>query len=240
MTTSDDVKRFLMAISDPAGSQFLRSGKKRAVPFVTISRQTGAGGHTLAETLLKVMEREAETGLFRGWQICDQQLCEKLCQDAHLTVSMQSLLSEEYRSQIEQFIFGLFGTQTDQYLVIKKLFETIRAMAVLGKVIIVGRGGSQVTKGLDQGVHVRLAAPEPIRVRRMQKLLGQSEEAARQTVHKQDRDRARLVKTYFHADIDDPLLYDVTWNTGAASFEAIAEAIVSVIKHRAKEASSAV
>lgn len=205
-------------------------------PFVTLSRQAGAGGHTLAETLLKVMEQEKDTKLFRGWQVFDQLLCDVLLQDSRLHVSMQALLAEEYHSQVQEFISGLLGGHSDQYLMVHRLFETIRALAMVGKVIIVGRGGSQATKKLPLGVHIRLVAPEPVRVQRMMKLLSQSEDRARQTAQQQDRDRARLLKAHFQAEIDDPLLYDAVWNTGAVPFETIAESIVSLLKHRVSEA----
>jgi cytidylate kinase len=236
MSSTNDVRRFLDAITEAERYLSYQGSERRALPFITISRQAGAGGHTLAEALLRVMEHKQDTSLFGGWQICDQQLCEMFSQDPRLAASMQSLLTEEYRSQIEQFITSLLGTQTDQNLVYKEMFEMIRWLASVGKFIIVGRGGSQVTRGIGLGVHVRLVAPESIRVQRMKMRLGKSEEEALQIVHKQDRERARLVRTYFHADIDDPLLYDVTWNTSTVAFEAIAEAIVCIIKERVKAA----
>ena len=54
-------------------------------------------------------------------------------------------------------------------------------------------------------------------------------------MRKQDHDRLRLIKSFFAADIDDPLLYDAVWNTGTVPVEAIAEAVVSIIKHRLAE-----
>jgi len=235
MNTADDLGRFLGGMSATGGTAIDPGSGVRRFPFVTISRQSGAGGHTLAETLIKVMDQEQDTALFKGWQLFDQRLCEKLADDPKLNMSMESLLSEEYRSQIEVFVQGLFGRLPDQNLVMKRMFEIIRSLATVGKVIIVGRGGSQVTHKLDLGVHVRLVAPNPIRVKRMATLLGQSEEQAKQTMRHQDHDRVRLIKSYFAANIDDPLLYDAVWNTGTVPVEAIAEAIVAIIKHRVAE-----
>ena len=235
MNPTPNITRFLDALSRAEQIESLPHGGSRgALPFVTISRQAGAGGHTLADTLIKLMERQEDKALFQGWQILDQQLCELLLQDNRLDVSMQSLLSEEYRSQVREFVRGLFG-QPDQHVAIRKMFEVIRSLASVGKVIIVGRGGSHVTKRLELGVHVRLVAPDYLRIRRMMKLLNQDEDEARQTVRKQDSDRARLLKSYFEADIDDPLQYNVVWNTGGASFAVIAESIIGLIKQRVVE-----
>jgi len=231
MSLPEDITRFLNVMAETERTKPVSGAKKAMLSFVTISRQAGAGGHTLAQTLIRRMAQETDP-LFQSWQICDQQLCEMLLQDGHLNVSLQSLLAEEYRSQIQELVGELFSKQPSQYLIMREMFETIRSLAAIGKVIIVGRGGSQVTKKLETGVHVRLAAPETVRVQRMMRLLGQSEAEARAAVYKQDQDRARLLKSFFQLDINDPLLYDAVWNTSTVPFEVIAEAIVSLIKHR--------
>ena len=207
-------------------------GRPEYHPFVTISRQAGAGGHTLARVLLQAMSQEDDP-LFQGWQVFDRELCEKLMEDPRLHVSMQSLLTEEYRSEIEDAIFSVLGGETPRYAVVKKLFETIRTLAALGRAIIVGRAGMCVTRGLPDGVDLRLVASEATRVKRMAGLLQVGEKEAREAVYKQDHDRSRLVRDHFFRDIHDPLLYDVIWNTEAVSFEAIAASVITLIKQRA-------
>jgi len=49
-----------------------------------------------------------------------------------------------------------------------------------------------------------------------------------------DRDRARLVRDYFNADIDDPLQYDAVWNTSTAPIDFIAAALVEMIRLKAE------
>jgi hypothetical protein len=228
----EDIRGFVDAVAYRE-AQPRPPGRPEYHPFVTISRQTGAGGHTLGRVLLQEMEQEDDP-LFQGWQVFDRALCEKLLEDPTLHVSMQSLLTEEYRSEIEDVIFSLLGGETPRYTVVKKLFETIRTLATLGRVIIVGRAGMCVTRGLPDGVHLRLVASESRRVQRMMGLLQVGEKEAREAVYKQDRDRARLVRDYFSRDIHDPLLYDVTWNTETMSFEAIAASVIALIKQRAQ------
>ncbi len=208
-------------------------GRPEHHPFVTISRQTGAGGHALAHLLLQEMSKEDDP-LLQRWQVFGRELCEKLMEDPKLHVSIQSLLTEEYRSEIEDAIYSLLGGETPRYAVVKKLFETIRTLATLGRVIIVGRAGMCVTRGLLDGVNIRLVASEATRVKRMMNLLQMGKKEAGEVVYKQDRDRARLVRDHFSRDIHDPLLYDVTWNTDAVSFEAIAASVIALIKHRAQ------
>jgi hypothetical protein len=49
-----------------------------------------------------------------------------------------------------------------------------------------------------------------------------SEEKAGRWVDDQDRARARMMKSRFKQDIEDPLRYDATWNTDHVPLEAIA------------------
>ena len=228
-----DAKAFLDAMAYQHSRGEPPDLQRGRYPFLTISRQAGAGGHTLAETLRQTLECDPDP-LWHGWQVFDQALCTTLLQDPSLHVSLQSLLTEAYRTEIEELIFHLllFGRETPQDVVVKKLFGVIRTLATVGKVIIVGRAGACVTRSLPLGVHLRLAAPEPVRVRRLMHLLGTGEPEALRAVRRQDADRARLVDTYFGRAIDDPLLYDATWNTETVAFEAIAAATLALLKAR--------
>jgi cytidylate kinase len=117
-----------------------------------------------------------------------------------------------------------------------EIFRTIRTLATVGKVIVVGRGGVCVTRDLPNGVHVRLVAPPSVRILRMMELLHLSANEARELVSRTDRSRAKLIKTYFSKDIRDPRLYDVTWNTDSVSIEEIAASVIGLISSRLEKA----
>src|SRR4030095_12501031 len=85
-------------------------------------------------------------------------------------------------------------------------------------------------------IHVRLVAPQSIRIRRMMEHLHLSEREAGEAVARMDNSRARLLKTYFSTDIRDPQLYDVNWNPDSVSIEEIAFSIIGLIQSRAKQA----
>lgn len=204
-------------------------------PFVTISRQAGAGGHTLAQTLLKEFARQSDKELFGSWEMFDQKLVAMVSDDPDLRVSVEALLAEEYHRTAEDFFRQILTSSTHQDIVVDRMFNLVRVLAEVGKAVIVGRAGSEVTRGLGPSVSVRLVAPEPRRIERMMELHGLNEKKAREAIDKHDGGRARLLKRHFKVDIDDPLLYDAIWNTGSASFEAIAKSIVALLRHRVAE-----
>ena len=205
-------------------------------PFIAISRQTGAGGQALAAELLNQIGTQSAQPLFVGWQLCNQELCHTLARDPVLKASVESLLNREYHSHAEDILGQLiFGSQS-QDVVIKKMFQLIRTLALHGKVIFVGRGASYLTRDLPYGIHVRLVASLESRIKRVMSSLNLSEKAARETIAEKDEAKAELVKTFFHKDIRDPLLYDIVWNTDRVTLREISRILLEMIRLKGVEA----
>jgi len=202
-------------------------------PFITISREYGAGGTSLAKALLKHFDRQ-DSSVFKGWQIIDNNLCEKLESDNRLNHAVRDLLSEEYYSEVQAFVYSLLGDPSQKTLVYKELFDSIRTLATFGKVIIIGRAGCCITESLPMGVHLRLAASLQSRVARVRKRHRDPLKAIQQ----KDRDRARLIKVHFQRDINDPLLYDMVCNTDRLGFEEMARMSAELVRARTEESAA--
>ncbi|MEJ2145868.1 MAG: cytidylate kinase-like family protein [Acidobacteriota bacterium] len=200
-------------------------------PFVTISREYGAGGRELARALLQNMERHP-SHLFQGWRIFDREMCEGLIHSDVFKETFDAVFSERYHSEIEAVVRTLLGVKSSQPAVFSLMFQAIRKIATCGKVIIIGRSSCCVTASLPLGVHVRLVAPEEYRIQKAGfKELGENE--ARRELHRRDRDRARLMQTYFRRDITDQSMYDAVWNTSRVPMETIARSIMGLVESRA-------
>jgi cytidylate kinase len=208
-------------------------------PFVTISRQAGAGGHLLAYVLLTDFLKLKDEELFRGWHVFDKELCEVVAKDPDLRNSVEDLLTERYRSEVFEFLESLFSGYSKHYQLYKTTFKVVRMLATLGQVIIVGRAACCVTRTMAGGVHVRLVAPESQRILWLMKRFKISKDEARRTMLKQDADRRRIIRTFFNRDIDDPLLYDVVWNTSRVPAHEITRSIIDMIRIRASGAKQA-
>lgn len=201
-------------------------------PFITISRQAGVGGHVVADAVIEEMQTLKDP-LFQGWQIFDQKLCEMVAADPRFRFSLESLLTEHFKTAIEDYVSQFVAASTPQKLVVKKLFETIRTLALFGKAIIVGRGGMMAACGLPGGIHVRLVAPKEMRIHNLMQrhLITQAE--AEKLAAVQDESRSRLLKTCFRKDIDDPLLYDFVFNLHNVPVKSIAQLLVQTVRLRA-------
>lgn len=207
--------------------------KKGRFPFVAISRQAGAGGHALATLLVEKIQAIHAEPLFRGWQLCDQELCQMVAQDPKLKDMVESLRRTEYHSHAEDIIAQFIYGGASQDLVIKKMFQLMRTFALHGKVVLVGRGSSFLTRDLPLGIHVRLEASMESRVKRMMSAFDLTEKKARETVEEKDKAKAELAKTFFHKDVRDPLLYDMIWNTDHVPIGEIAKLLIEMIRDKA-------
>lgn len=230
MKNLEALERYLTAQALRSSATVTGSGPT-VRPFVTISRQAGAGGHALAETLLGVFA-DQDDAAFAGWQVFDRELCEMVVADPTYAKFRASLLSEEYRPKADDFVHQILRATVDQDLVMHEVFRVIAAVASAGKAIILGRAGAEVTRDIHPGVAVRLVAPETLRIEGVMDYYGLEEKAARKECAKLDASRARLLKTHFGVDIDDPIRYDLVCNTGQVQLEVIAESITTVLRHR--------
>ena len=207
--------------------------KRGRFPFITISRQAGAGGNALAKVLEENVQKLHAEPLFCGWQLCGPQLRQLLSQDPALKNIVESLHSTEYHSHAEDFISQFIYGGSSQDVVIKKMFHLMRTFAIHGKVIFVGRGSTFLTRDLPLGIHIRLEASLESRVKRMMPVFGSDEKKVRKLIEEKDKAKAELVKTFFNKNIHDPLLYDVCWNTDRVSIDEIADLLIVMIRRKA-------
>ncbi len=236
MSEIQKLKSFIDSLQYHERSGPSNGSKTGRFPFVTISRQTGAGGQVLSAELLKQINELSREALFTGWQLCNQELCHSLSQDPGLKVAIESLLRKEYCSHTEDMLGQLIFGNPSQDVVVKKMFQVMRTFALHGKVIFVGRGSVFLTRDLPWGIHVRLVASLDSRIKRVMSSTGVTEKKARETIAEKDEAKAELVKTFFNKDIRDPLLYDIVWNTDRVPLHEIARILIERIRMKGVEA----
>lgn len=213
-----------------------RTGKESSGetwPFITISRQTGAGGHSVASAILEEMHRRSGDPLYQGWQLFDQQLCRYVAQDPKLNRSIDELLTVEHRSWMEDFVAETILGEPGQDIILHRVFRIISMLCEVGKVVVLGRGGAILTRRNPRGIHLRLVAPVPVRVRRMVELEKLPEKEAQRRMRDLDRSRAAMVTSCFDRDINDPLLYDAVLNTDVVRPEEVGKLVADWVRIKA-------
>jgi cytidylate kinase len=213
-----------------------RSARKEfcvGYPFVTISRQAGAGGHTLARDIVREVEGHLNNDYGSEWEVFDHKLCLLIAQDPDMNVTFNELLAEHYRPELSMMVEEMLSGKDKQYAMLKRIFEIVRGLATIGKVVIVGRAGNYITADMPMGVRIRLVAGLDTRIRNMMELLDTKDrDEAERVCRKQDAERARLAYDFFNKDINDPLSYDATLNADTMTSKEMAQVVGRMIQLR--------
>lgn len=202
---------------DPAHAQ----GKKIG-PYVSISREAGAGGEELARLL----------GQKLNWEVLDKELVDQVAEHFRLSRPMLELVDETKST----WVHDVLGPWVDPKLIshekyVVDLGRVIVAAARRGHVVFVGRGAQFILPS-NAGLSVRLIASEKFRVERMAMLMDSTPEQARRLVTQIEEDRREFVKRFFHRDVADPHLYDFVINVERLGLAVAADLIVEVCRQR--------
>ena len=185
---------------------------------VTISRQAGCGAVLIAERLASFLQQMMPDHQTK-WTVFDRELMDKVLADHNLPKYLAKFLPEDRASQVEDTLADIFGVHPPTQTVVQQTAETLLQLVELGGAIIVGRAGNIVTAKLANVLHVRLVAPLEDRVERICRDDHKTPAEAHRFCVEEEQARTRYLKTYFHADINDPLLYDLVINTSRVGLE---------------------
>lgn len=189
-----------------------RSTQKSPHPSITLSNQVGSGGDEIATLLAKRLQ-DSEPGGSIPWTVFDRGLVEKALKDHHMPQSLAKYITEERQPYIKELIEEIAGLHPPSWVMVPKIAETVLHLANVGHVILVGRGANIITERLPHVFHVRLIAPTPKRIARLQNSQGLTTKEAGDLVAKSDRGRGSYLKTHFHAKEGDDLHYHLVINT---------------------------
>jgi len=170
--------------------------------IITISREMGSGGipivHSAAEEL--------------GYTLVDGDTIASVATEYGLTLESLEAVDEKPLAFIDKADENLEVAQRQVELIILEY-------ALKGNVIVYGRGGQDLLKGIDNVLRVRITAPFEERVERWAEREWLDPELARILVRRSDQQRAGFIKYYFDRDWNDPIEYDIIINTSRLSEE---------------------
>jgi cytidylate kinase len=188
--------------------------------IITISRQYGACGHTIAELVARELGPD--------WEIWDQQIVDAIAKHANVVSEMVEILDEHTISSQEQAIRYLtryWGLNPDSYF--RHLVQVLLSLSHQGKKIIIGRGANFV---LPQALSVRLQASLAYRTAWAREREGIAEEEAKRKIRKLDRERADFIKSRFNQNVDDPAMYDIVFQVHRLGMEGVTSAIAAAME----------
>jgi cytidylate kinase len=201
------------------------------IELITVSRQFGAGGSELARKL----------GERLNWPVLDDEVTCRCAQRLNLETSTVARLREHSPTLLARLSAALLvappeapGIDTTHLLRIDAIaeaaLESITEAAKSLPLIVVGFGTQCIFANRADALHVRLVAPMPDRVERLRARYGWDAANAAARARRVDEDRRRYVQRYFHRDLNDPLLYDVQFNTGRTTLDEATTLIEQLVR----------
>ncbi len=207
------------------------------INLITLSRERGSGGRSVAARLAKDHEmkcygKEIIYDIAQSAGVAAESV-EKYDQEHYNkwnlivdSLRISSHFSPDYglnfnMSNIEPEIFFT----EDKYL--KATQEILRKLAGTPRVILLGRGSQVIFKDRIDALHIRLVAPLPLRIQRIQEMLNISKKEATKNVMDLDRSRASYLRNFYSVDVNDAKYYDLTINTGRFDYDQTCQ----IIKH---------
>jgi cytidylate kinase len=201
---------------------------------ITISRQYGSGGSSIAQ---RVAER-------LGWTLIDNDFVDRVAQRAGLSPDEVAQQQERVPSLIERLAQALTVSSPEMFAAaadpsatlppeqrLVKITETVIAEAVQqGDVVMVGRGAQAYLGEREGALHVYIAAPREHRIREAVRRLGVPEHEAAKTLDETDDGRRRYVKTHYGRRWDDAANYDLVLNSSRLGYDGCAELIIAAAK----------
>lgn len=207
-------------------------------PFITLSRETGAGATTLGRELIPLLNHQFG-GPETSWVFLDRDLLTHALTRHQLPERLAEYLPEDRISEIRAAIGELVGLHPSLWQLEQKVTEAILQLAHVGYVIFAGRASHLITRGVPGGLHVRLVASRETRVLRTANMLKCSHELGETHIEKNDAARRRFVQTHFGKEIEDPHLYDLVLNTDLLSMSTATQIVLIALRDRLQQSRSA-
>jgi len=181
---------------------------------ITISRQFGAGGKTLAKMVADRL----------GYEFADSEIIAKVAEMANVSTHWVETVENEAGGRLSRFVSRMVSKPLvdrilkdergyiDEEIYLDYLVLIIAQMADEGNVVILGRGSQYILDDHPDAYHVLLIDRFENRVEFMQSNYGLSRSQAVSTVTSEDKRRRNLYQKFGKNDFDDPFLYHLVLN----------------------------
>ena len=168
--------------------------------IITISRQVGSLGNKIAETAADTL----------GYKYVEKSQISEALSKVGFSISEVDKYDKKAPS-----IWQSLSVQKNQFAHL--IQAVVYELAAENNVVIVGRGGQAILKGIPGTLNVRIIAPHADRLSRLMEDKAHDEKTARQIIRQTDRESKGFLNTYFNIDWDDRDLYDLVINTSTIS-----------------------
>ncbi len=197
-----------------------KAAESRPGPYVTISRQVGSGGESLARRLAERL----------GWTFYDKALLETMSKRTQTSSEvLDALESGAHGALHEAITMTLNRHYPGHHVYLKAMVASVAEIGTSGRAVILGRGANYLLPP-EHGVRVRMIAPLEYRLKNAQECHGLEAKQATAWLQEREKNQQDLVRKTLHRDLDDPSSYDVVVNMGGLTERCVEELVVVALK----------
>ena len=184
--------------------------------ILTISREFGSGGKEIGQAIAREL----------GYEYVDREsLLADIRKDGTQWEQWANNLNEHCPTVWEKYDWSFRGFAA---LVQWHILEH----AERGGVVIVGRGGNFVLKGIPHAYRIRVTAPLDVRIERIMKRESVDRDTARWLCEKTDSERACSLHAIYGGQWDNPAEYDQVFSVKGQSVDNEVKTIVKALSQR--------
>ena len=190
--------------------------------IITISREMGTGAYGIAKELAKKLK----------YTLVDGPKLASCAAEYGLSLEMFQAVDEKPPS---------YNTVEDRARAasLNSIELILLDLAKKGNVILYGRGGQDLVQECGNVLRLRFVADFEERVERFAEREWIDPDLAQELIRRSDHQRGGFIHFYFDRDWNDPLGYDLVFNTSRLSPSAIVDIVVAAVKDpQLKEADS--
>ncbi|MDE7029885.1 MAG: cytidylate kinase-like family protein [Lachnospiraceae bacterium] len=195
--------------------------------IITISRETGSGGHTVGRLLADML----------GYEFYDKEIvasaASRMGIDKKLILENGENMSDQDYIDMKSGFIPHYKKAEVPYGEIKEAQDkVIRSIARKGNCVIVGRGADYILRGREDVLHVFIHADMDHRVRRVQRHEGvtDQEERIRKELEQKDRSRATYYRYFTQKEWGRVENYTLVLDTGTFTKTQCAELIFRAVE----------
>lgn len=207
------------------------------MPVVTITRQFGSGGSSVAQKVAQEL----------GWTVIDNEFVAAVAREAGLPVATVAAHDERAPSPMQRLVRALAAAAPEEFVpsgqeadepteerIVRVTGRVIGEAAAQGRAVLVGRGAQAVLAKAhpDDALHAYIVAPLEQRIAEVGQRMTLDAKAARHLIDRTDADRDRYVEKWHGRKRQDPTNYHLVLNTGFLGYDAAAEQIVVAVTRR--------
>jgi len=211
-------------------SQKLEKSQSKDGPVVTISREKGCPGSSIAEKLVLKL-RHVNKG--EHWKFVNKDILETSSRELHMN---QKKIDHVLHSGDKGFFRDLMLSFGERYYesdikVKKTIAGLLTDFSAKGRVVIVGLGGVAITKNIEKSLHIKLYAPYKYRLKKVEKRENLNTEKAMELMDESDVNRKLLID-YFNGFKAGDELFHAEFNCSIMDEDEVALAILELMKIR--------